>query len=249
MKLIEGRSIRERWLLAAPAVVALIALPGCANNSAEPVVGSPVVTGSADQDVVVPDDDVTASAAAGPTVEQSATPSATASASKSALASEAKKPVTDKPSPNRSSTKVEVKVPTAAISPRISVSKVTGLGASGETVRVTGSGFDMTKGIYVAFCVKPPEGQAPGPCGGGADTDGNSGASEWISSNPPTYGKSLVKPYGAGGTFSVVLRVSPKIGNVDCTTSTCVVATRADHTRSSDRSQDVLIPVSFVGKL
>ncbi|MFA7265289.1 MAG: hypothetical protein WC054_03155 [Candidatus Nanopelagicales bacterium] len=122
---------------------------------------------------------------------------------------------------------------------------MTGISVDGETVRVSGSGFDTTKGIYVAFCVKPPAGQAPSPCGGGADTNGDSGSSEWISSNPPPYGKSLAKPYGAGGTFSVSVRVSSKIGSVDCRVSTCVIATRADHTRSSDRSQDVFIPIRF----
>ncbi|KXK58081.1 hypothetical protein AWW66_31935, partial [Micromonospora rosaria] len=121
----------------------------------------------------------------------------------------------------------------------------TGVSRSGATVTVSGRGYDTAKGIYVAFCVDNGAGQAPGPCGGGADMSGSLGASHWISSNPPAYGEGLATPYGSGGTFRVTLKVDPTIGDVDCTTRRCVVATRADHTRSADRSQDVRVPVTF----
>lgn len=127
----------------------------------------------------------------------------------------------------------------------LSVSATDGLSPSGQTVTVSGSGYDVNKGIYIAFCVRPAAGQLPSPCGGGADLSGTSGGSIWISSNPPPYGATLAKPYGAGGTFSVALAVSPTIGDVDCRVTQCAVVTRNDHTRGSDRSQDVVVPVSF----
>ncbi|MEU6078340.1 hypothetical protein [Micromonospora sp. NPDC047074] len=121
----------------------------------------------------------------------------------------------------------------------------TGISRSGATVTVSGSGYDVTKGIYVAFCVDNGPGKMPSPCGGGADMTGELGASHWISSNPPAYGEGLAVPYGPGGSFRVTLKVTPKIGGVDCTTSRCAVISRADHTRTTDRSQDVRVAVTF----
>ncbi|SNY67064.1 hypothetical protein [Paractinoplanes atraurantiacus] len=127
----------------------------------------------------------------------------------------------------------------------LSVSKTKGLKRAGETVTVSGRGYDVTKGIYVAFCVDNGAGAVPSPCGGGADMSGSSGSSAWISSNPPSYGEGLAKPYGKGGSFTVSINVSQMIGDVDCTVKTCAIVTRNDHTRTSDRSQDVRIPVRF----
>jgi hypothetical protein len=126
------------------------------------------------------------------------------------------------------------------------VSKAAGLKAGGETVTVTGKGFDTDKGIYVAFCKDNGPGKVPGPCGGGADTSGSTGASHWISDNPPPYGRNLAVRYGSGGTFSVTLQVSKRLSDaVNCGDTRCAVVSRADHTRSADRTQDVRIPVSF----
>ncbi|MEU4569423.1 hypothetical protein [Micromonospora sp. NPDC023956] len=130
---------------------------------------------------------------------------------------------------------------------RLTVSRTADLPRGGATVTVSGSGYDITKGIYVAFCVDNGSGAAPSPCGGGADMGGTSGLSHWISSNPPSYGEGLAVPYGSGGMFRVQLRVAPKIGDVDCAVRRCVVSSRNDHTRGSDRSQDVRIPVTFAG--
>ncbi|WP_433062354.1 hypothetical protein [Dactylosporangium sp. CS-033363] len=131
---------------------------------------------------------------------------------------------------------------------RLTVSKTSGLSPAGETVTVSGAGYDVTKGIYVAFCVDNGAGQIPTPCGGGMDMTGSSGASHWISSNPPAYGQGLAEPYGAGGTFRVSLKVSAALAEgVDCRTKRCAVVTRADHTRTSDRTQDVRVGVSFAG--
>ncbi|TDV38672.1 neocarzinostatin family protein [Actinophytocola oryzae] len=131
--------------------------------------------------------------------------------------------------------------------PGISVSKSTGLDPAGDTITVSGSGFDVTKGIYVAVCVDNGPGQVPTPCLGGADTSGGAGGSKWISSNPPSYGQGLATPYGPGGTFTVtlsVVAVDPVTGT-DCTKVRCAAVTRADHTRTSDRSQDARVPLAF----
>lgn len=135
---------------------------------------------------------------------------------------------------------------------RLTVSKSSGLAADGETVTVTGSGYNTAKGIYVAFCVDNGAGKTPTPCVGGVDMSGESGASAWISSNPPSYGEGLAKPYeGSGheGSFSVRLKVRAKDANTDCTRSgvTCAVITRNDHTRGGDQSQTVRVPVTFGG--
>ncbi|CCK26316.1 putative secreted protein [Streptomyces davaonensis JCM 4913] len=135
---------------------------------------------------------------------------------------------------------------------KLTVSKSSGLDPEGETVTVTGSGYNTEKGIYVAFCVDNGAGRTPTPCVGGVDMSGESGASVWVSSHPPSYGEGLAKPYeGSGhkGSFSVKVKVRAKDANTDCTKSgvTCAVITRNDHTRGGDQSQTVRIPVSFGG--
>lgn len=118
-----------------------------------------------------------------------------------------------------------------------------------QTLRVRGSGFDVTKGIYVGLCVLQPSGQQPSPCGGGIDKTGSSGSSAWISSNPPAYGVGLAVPYGSGGSFDVEITVSAAINDaVDCRRVECAIVTKNDHTIISDRSQDLIVPVTFTGE-
>lgn len=132
------------------------------------------------------------------------------------------------------------------IRPQIVVSDTTALDPSGQTLTVSGRGFDESRGIYVAFCVVPPPGQMPSPCGGGVDLEGGSGASQWISSAPPDYGTGLARPYGPGGTFDATIRVSAMLSpEVDCRLVQCAVVTRSDHTRLADRTLDVIVPVTF----
>ncbi|MDP2014759.1 MAG: hypothetical protein Q8L05_11095 [Actinomycetota bacterium] len=128
-------------------------------------------------------------------------------------------------------------------SPSMTVSATTKV-KSGQAVKVRGSGFDTSKGIYVAFCVAPKPGLAPTPCGGAPGSESVSSA-VWISSNPPSYGKSMTTPFGKGGTFAVPITVTSMIGEIDCRVTRCGIAARADHRRSQDRSQDVFIPVTF----
>lgn len=125
------------------------------------------------------------------------------------------------------------------------VDKARGLNRKGVVVTVTGRNFDERVGIYVALCVIPKKGQQPGPCGGGVDMDGSTSASKWISSNPPSYGVGLAKPFGFGGKFKVKLKINSKIGNKDCRKIRCAITTRADHLQGDDRSADVFIPVTF----
>ncbi|MBE1533069.1 hypothetical protein [Actinomadura algeriensis] len=129
----------------------------------------------------------------------------------------------------------------------LTVSETTGLPAGdATTVTVTGHGFDTGKGIYVAFCKDNGPGEAPSPCGGGADTTGSTGASHWISDDPPPYGKDLAEKYGPDGSFEVTLSITGELNDeVDCAATRCVVATRADHTRGQDRTQDVRVPIAF----
>ncbi|MBU3689076.1 MAG: hypothetical protein B7C54_05615 [Acidimicrobiales bacterium mtb01] len=130
----------------------------------------------------------------------------------------------------------------------LTVSKSQDLDGNGDTVIVEGSGYDVTKGIYIGLCVKPTPGGAPSPCGGGADRAGTGGASVWISSNPPGYGTKLAIPYGPGGSFRVEFGVGPAINDViDCRAVECAIVSKNDHTIYDDRSQDLVIPVTFTG--
>lgn len=130
----------------------------------------------------------------------------------------------------------------------LTVSQATGLADTGQTITVSGSGYDVTKGIYVALCVATAKGVLPSPCGGGVDMEGDGGASIWISDNPPSYAKGLPLAYGPGGSFRVSFKVGPVIDKFnDCRAVPCAIVTKSDHTITSDRSQDLQIPVTFVG--
>lgn len=124
------------------------------------------------------------------------------------------------------------------------VSKSTNI-KSGDKLVVTGQHFDETVGIYVALCTVVKAGVLPSPCGGGIDETGATGASIWISSNPPSYGVGLAKPFLPGGRFSVSIKVSPMIGKLDCRKIKCAIYVRADHTRGDDRTHDLSIPLTF----
>ncbi|POH57092.1 LPXTG cell wall anchor domain-containing protein [Arthrobacter glacialis] len=135
----------------------------------------------------------------------------------------------------------------------LTVDRATGLAAAGDSVQVSGAGFDLSKGIYLGVCVNNGPGAVATPCLGGVDTTGGSGSSVWISSNPPAYGQGLAQPFaqaGGKGSFSVALAVSAADALTNCedpakAPNGCVIVTRADHTRSADRTADVAIPISF----
>jgi len=127
----------------------------------------------------------------------------------------------------------------------LTVSQSKNLPAKGSWVTVTGNGYDERVGIYVTLCVRPAKGQLPTPCGGGINKKGSSAASVWVSSNAPNYSTGLAKPFGIGGKFKVRLFLGPHIGKRDCRKIQCVIATRADHLQTSNRTADVFIPVTF----
>jgi hypothetical protein len=124
-----------------------------------------------------------------------------------------------------------------------SISVPTNSFKSGALVTVTGTHFDESVGIYLAYCVLPAKGAVPTPCGGGANKTGIGDASYWISSNPPPYGKGLAIPYKPGGRFTQKLLISRFIGKTDCKKIKCAITVRADHLMSQDRSYDLFIPV------
>jgi hypothetical protein len=115
---------------------------------------------------------------------------------------------------------------------------------NGSMVTVKGNYFDETVGIYLAFCVIPPKGKAPTPCGGGINKAGTGDASFWISSNPPPYAVGLTEEFLPGGRFTQKVKISKKIGKFDCTKVKCAITVRADHLRSNDRSSDLFIPIT-----
>lgn len=134
---------------------------------------------------------------------------------------------------------------TGAYGQRVTVMQTQGLDPRGQRVVVRGRQFDPRVGVYVALCVMPKPQQAPTPCGGGVDLQGASGASAWISSNPPPYARNLVQSYGKNGNFRTAITVSSRIGDIDCREVQCAITVRADHLRSRDRTHDVIIPVTF----
>ncbi len=128
----------------------------------------------------------------------------------------------------------------------LTISKAADVDPAGEIISVTGSGYNEEKGVYIAFCRVPARNQIPTPCGGGVDLNGTTGAARWISSNTPSYAEGLTEGYTPGGGFAVALAVGPMINpETDCRVVACAIVTRNDHTRTSDRSQDIIIPVTF----
>lgn len=116
---------------------------------------------------------------------------------------------------------------------------------SGDNIVVQGTRFDETVGIYIEMCRIVPKGIRPSECGGGVDKTGATGASVWISSNPPNYGVGLAVPFKPGGRFTSTIKVASKIGTIDCRKMKCAIYVRADHTRGDDRSYDLYLPITF----
>ena len=128
----------------------------------------------------------------------------------------------------------------------------------GDRLIVSGSGFDPSKGIYVAVCKVPDAvGEKPGPCLGGVpstEEDGDSavGAVEYAASNWVNddwawrlFGARSFDDRAAG-TFTAYIEIPARADeNVDCTQVRCGLFTRNDHTALEDRVQDLYLPVSF----
>jgi hypothetical protein len=130
---------------------------------------------------------------------------------------------------------------------------------AGERLVVSGSGYDASRGIYVAICAIPDDpATKPGPCIGGVPDQEQAGVeagtvqyapSNWINDDWAwkLFG---ARSYDAAatGTFTAYLEVGdPVAENLDCTKQACGLFTRNDHTALSDRVQDLYIPVQFAG--
>jgi hypothetical protein len=123
------------------------------------------------------------------------------------------------------------------------VSQTANLDPGGQSVTVSGSGFDPARnngfGVYVVF----------GPRRDGFHRNANAYASAfWVHRNGSGTGQARMT---AAGTFSVSLSVKSRYTDgdgrsVDCTRASCYVMAFAAH-GVSDRSQDAFIPISFRG--
>lgn len=127
--------------------------------------------------------------------------------------------------------------------PAVVVDPSSGLDPDGDTVTVSGTGFEGV-GIYVRLCSEPP-----GPVGTveGRPTSDQCDADHqhWVSTSYPA---GPTAPMAPDGSFSVELDVAAAFGDVDCSTETCGIAIRRDHLGgTSDASYDSFTPVSFGG--
>ena len=129
---------------------------------------------------------------------------------------------------------------------------------AGDRLIVSGSGFDPSKGIYVAVCKVPDSvGGKPGPCLGGVpsteeDGDSTAGAVEYAASNWVNddwawrlFGARSFDDRGAGSFTAYIEIPASADENVDCTRVRCGLFTRNDHTALEDRVQDLYLPVFF----
>ncbi|MBL3698822.1 hypothetical protein [Leucobacter luti] len=126
----------------------------------------------------------------------------------------------------------------------------------GESLVISGTGFDSGIGIYLAICAIPESpSEKPGPCLGGIPEGAESGdanatvglASAWITD---AWAWRAFATHGYDdpetGAFAAMLTVpDPVMDGLDCRETRCAIATRADHTAASDRVQDILLPVAF----
>ena len=124
--------------------------------------------------------------------------------------------------------------PAGAAGGSVSISPSTGLAPTGATVRVSGSGWDTSTGIYLMFCSY----SGGRPSGAACDST----AQQWISDDA----RAPIS-WGEGGSFSVNLTVVAAFGSNDCTYSdvACGVFIRRDHFGGDDDSLDSFHPVEF----
>ena len=142
------------------------------------------------------------------------------------------------------------------LSPEAGASVDTSALAEGDRIVVSGTGYDPSRGIYVAVCRIPDAaGGKPGPCIGGVPEEEGAGGvgavdyapSNWINDDWAW------KLLGArsfddreAGTFTAYIEVGPPVSEgLDCTVAECGVFTRNDHTALTDRAQDLYVPVAF----
>lgn len=127
----------------------------------------------------------------------------------------------------------------------------------GDVLVVRGSGYDAGIGIYVSICLIPSlPGEKPSPCLGGLPEGAMEGeaagsdeaqSSVWITDDW-AWSAFATKGYddpGSGSFEALLLVPEAAQDGLDCTRSVCAITTRADHTASADRVQDMQLPVAF----
>lgn len=127
----------------------------------------------------------------------------------------------------------------------------------GERLVVSGSGYDSSRGIYVAICVIPDDPSIkPGPCVGGVpDQEQSDVAAGTVQYAPSNWINDdwAWKLFGARsyddletGTFTAYLEVGDPAGDgFDCRVDRCAIYSRNDHTALNDRVQDLYIPIRY----
>lgn len=127
----------------------------------------------------------------------------------------------------------------------------------GQRLVVSGTGYDGSRGIYVAICVIPDSpADKPGPCIGGVPDQEQSEVAEGTVQFAPSNWINddwAWKLFGArsyddiaSGTFTAYIEVGDPAGEgFDCRVQKCGIYTRNDHTALSDRVQDLYVPVAF----
>lgn len=127
----------------------------------------------------------------------------------------------------------------------------------GQRLVVTGSGYDGSRGIYVAICVIPPDSATkPGPCVGGVPDQQQAAVaagtvqyapSNWINDDWAwkLFGARSYDDLSAG-TFTAYIEVGEAKGSgFDCAVDKCGLFTRNDHTALTDRVQDLYLPIAY----
>ena len=127
----------------------------------------------------------------------------------------------------------------------------------GQDIVVSGTGYDGSRGIYVAICVIPESPAVkPGPCIGGVPDQEQQeveagtvqfAPSNWINDDWAwkLFGARSYDDLAAG-TFTAYIEVGDPAGEgFDCRVDACGIFTRNDHTALNDRVQDLYVPVGF----
>lgn len=125
----------------------------------------------------------------------------------------------------------------------------------GESLTISGDGFDAAIGIYVAVCAIPGDPSVkPGPCLGGIPQGAEEGnvntedlTSAWVTSDW-AWKAFATHSYDSkqDGAFTATLTMpEPATEGLDCTVTRCAITTRADHTALNDRVQDIFLPIRF----
>lgn len=117
------------------------------------------------------------------------------------------------------------------VSPTLTVTPSTGLDPEGDTVTVSGTGYNPNQPIYVAICTDiPVEDLTFAFIAAGCTT----GAKQ-VTLNPTT---PTQVPFNEDGSFETTFDVAPKEGST-------AIYTLANHTAQNDRSQDAKVTLTF----